>query len=174
MADGKPGAPRKSEKKKCKSTNYSIPKDVDEQFRHDAILRGDDHNKLLTQFEREYHNRCQDIEIQKLIIEQEKVKLCEDEQKIKNHEKWIKELEKTDAASKKRGYNDYYINALQRVVDRFIAYPKEQKYIDERAKVLSDKYGYLLKYVLQDIREAIKQANGYKNYSDTKIVTEVV
>jgi hypothetical protein len=176
MAHGKRGAPKKPDNEKCAPTQYSIPKNTDAQFRNDAILCGEDHNRLLAEFEKIYHERCQELDVQKLILQGKKVRLHTLELEIIEDEKRIKELEKIDIASKKRGYNENYITDLQTAIDRLLAYPKEQDYINERARMIAQKHDYLSKYVIQDIRQAIKQANGYKTYDTktTKISGEIV
>jgi hypothetical protein len=168
LADGRPGAPRKPEGKKKITFNYTMDKEIGEQLNIDAQFMGEKASNVVAEFSRRYHESTEDIEVQKLILQQKIVDHKRLTIEIEEDQKRIGELEKIITVTKKRGENPEYMADLHRHVDRLIAYPKEQSFIPERANVIAINHGYYRPLIIRDITEAIRRSNGHGKVMDKK------
>lgn len=165
MADGKPGAPRKPDDQKKINFYYTMNRKIGEQLHDDADYMGEKASKFVSDFARRLHEFTEDIEVQKLSLQKKIVEHKKLGMEIEEDERRIKETEVLIKYSKKRADNPEYMADYQRIVDRLIAYPKEQAHIQERAKTLAKNHGYYYPLVKKDLEDAIAKSSGQYNYN---------
>jgi hypothetical protein len=163
LANGRPGAPRKPDSQKKTTYHYTIDQSIGDQLVDDAHYMGETASSIVTGFAQRYHELTEDIEVRKLKLQQKKVEIKRLEAEIDEDEKSIQDLECIIKHTGKRVDDPAYMADYQRVVDRLVQYPKEQKHIYERATVLANNHGYYKPYILKDLKDAIARANG--NYT---------
>lgn len=171
MANGKPGAPHKSIEQRKVTFNYTLNRQIGEQLIQDTNYMGDTASNVVADFGRRYHELTEEIEVQKLQLQDKKVRRKILDIEIDEDEKRITTLNGIIKTTKQRANNPEYISDLQRIINRLIAFPKEHANIPERAKALASNYGYYRPMIKNDIDEAIAKSNGHRTIqSSTKAI----
>jgi hypothetical protein len=166
MANGRPGRPSKDAADKPVSFVLSIEKYLQDQFKADALILGKTHNSLLKEFIHEIHIEVESIDVKKHELQRLKAERKYLDSKIEKKEADLKCLVIAEAKTNKRAQDDEYILELQKIIKELLANPKDQKYIDIRARYLAEKNGFLFKPVYDDITNNLAKASGRKPIKD--------
>jgi hypothetical protein len=141
---------------------------IGDQLYNDADYMGETASKIISKLAKKYHEQTEDIEVRKLKLQQKIVQHKNLTIEIEEDRKDIKAIEVIIKRTETRAHDTEYMADYQRTVDRLLQYPKEQKHILERAKVLADNHGYYKPLVKKDLEDAIAKANGNYRYKNGK------